>query len=866
MQRFLVVMIGAALASAAGAQSLPYQGAPDEAPYAPASAGQTQVDPPARVARLGYLSGNVSFTPSGESDWVQAQLNRPVVTGDKLWTDAGARAELQIGSSTIRLDQSSSFDFLNLDDQLAQMELTQGALNLDVRRLRGNESYEIDTPTIAFIANRVGDYRIDVNPAGYTVVTARRGGGDAIGEGGKRIRVEEGQSVRFNDSQLNDYQVNQIGAPDTFDSFANERGQRYVQAAPNNYVSEDVVGHEDLNQYGTWDDAPEYGHVWYPNEVAADWAPYHDGNWSWVDPWGWTWVDNSPWGYAPFHYGRWAYIGSRWGWVPGPVDIAPVYAPALVAFVGGSGFGVGFSIGGPIGWFALGPRDVYFPGYHCGRSYFDRVNYGGSRFVDRTVVNNYYGNWSSGRMNYAQINYTNRSAPGALTAMSGSAFVAGRSVRSSAVAVNGTTFANARVLPRATLAPTHESIVAGRGRGSAPPNAALNRNVIAAHQPPAAKLSFAQRQPLLQKNGGQPLTTSQMRTLAAHPGNARGAAANNNVRVVGNGGQKIAARAATATSGDRASAPANGRTAGTSPSRAADMNRSPAKANAQYLRSAGFAHQGVVPGSERSTTADAARGNAAARTNARVGQPANRSPEISSTNRATGNGRAERATAQQQGHLNSSHTQNGRAPAAARDNAMERRSAGATTNARGASSSSLQERSTVHAPQATSRALTQHSNPSVEAHARGSNVPLNARSTTMRSNAQEFSRSPNAGNTYQGERRSAPQYRASTQHVDSTRESRPAFTQHSTPVERPAAVQHSAPVQRSEPAHVQRQVTHAASAPVMRSEPPRVQQQVTRAPPPQEHAARPPHQVARSAPQHEPSGNDRKHEKDGGGR
>jgi len=204
-QRALVFLITAALACAAGAQAPPDRDYPPPANDGSDQPGdavpQTTQDPPALVARLAHIDGSVSFTPAGErDDWVQAQVNRPVVTGDKLWTDNGGRAELQVGASTIRLAQDSSFDFLNLNDDLAQMELTQGTLNLDIHRLHGQESYEVYTPTIAFIANRVGDYRIDVDPQGrYTTVTARRGGGDAVGEGGKRIAIEEGQSVRFND-------------------------------------------------------------------------------------------------------------------------------------------------------------------------------------------------------------------------------------------------------------------------------------------------------------------------------------------------------------------------------------------------------------------------------------------------------------------------------------------------------------------------------------------------------------------------------------------------------------------------------------------------------------------------------------------
>src|SRR5664279_5923051 len=75
-------------------------------------------------------------------------------------------------------------------------------------------------------------------------------------------------------------------------------------------------------------DSPTYGNVWMPTSVQSGWAPYHNGHWVWVAPWGWTWVDDAPWGYAPFHYGRWVSLRGNWGWVPGPINYQPVYAPA----------------------------------------------------------------------------------------------------------------------------------------------------------------------------------------------------------------------------------------------------------------------------------------------------------------------------------------------------------------------------------------------------------------------------------------------------------------------------------------------------------------------------------------------------------
>ena len=132
---------------------------------------------------------------------------------------------------------------------------------------------------------------------------------------------------------------------------------------PPQYVSPDMGGYEDLNANGDWRNTPDYGPVWTPR-VASGWTPYHDGRWAWVEPWGWTWIDDEPWGFAPFHYGCWAYINNSRGWCPGPVAARPYYAPALVAFVGGGGFGIGVSVGGGgglVGWFPLGPREAYYP-------------------------------------------------------------------------------------------------------------------------------------------------------------------------------------------------------------------------------------------------------------------------------------------------------------------------------------------------------------------------------------------------------------------------------------------------------------------------------------------------------------------------
>ncbi len=537
--RFAVLLAGVTLAFSALAQPAPDDGPP---PGQDGQSGQV-ADPPTRVARLSFIRGDVSFVPAGENDWVEAQLNRPLITGDKLWTDKNSRSELQIGSSTMRIDQNTSFDFLNLDDKTAQVELTQGTLNLRVRRLYDDQSYEIDTPTLAFVINRVGEYRIDVAPNGQgTVVSVIHGGGDSYGEGGARFRVDEGQSVRFNDPQLQNYETNSLPPPDEFDTFSSQRDGRWDHAKSRQFVSEEVIGYQDLDDNGEWSDAPEYGNVWYPTTVAVGWSPYHNGHWGWVGAYGWSWVDDAPWGFAPFHYGRWAYIGNRWGWCPGPVAVRPVYAPALVAFVGG---GVGVSVGfgaGPVGWFPLGPHDVYFPGYHVSHGYFTNINVSNTRVINNVTINNYYGGYSHGNVDYGQMHYANRNVAGAVVAVPAAAFVGSRPVGGAAIRVNDQTFANARVSGFAAVAPTRASLAPAIAARSLPPAALASRPVVAATKPPPPVANFAARQTLLQKNPGQALPQSQLHgpaTAATGPGALRGVAGQQNLHVVTNTGTPI---------------------------------------------------------------------------------------------------------------------------------------------------------------------------------------------------------------------------------------------------------------------------------------------------------------------------------------
>jgi hypothetical protein len=516
-----------------------------------AGAALAEVDPPDRVARVSFLRGNVSFQPAGDDQWAEMSLNRPIVTGDKVYADRDSRAELEIGAATLRVDEGSTLNLLNLDDNIAQIELTEGTLNLHVRRVFDGQSYEIDTPTLAFVVNRPGDYRIDIAPQGdSTMVTVFEGAGDVYGENNASYSVNSGNSYKFHDSALRDYEVFDLPRRDDFDQWCSSRNERYERAVSRQYVSEDVIGYADLDDYGSWNDERDYGAVWYPSRVEAGWTPYRSGHWSWIDPWGWSWVDSSPWGFAPFHYGRWAYIGNRWGWCPGARRLRPVYAPALVGFVGGGGWGVSIGINsGPVGWFPLGPRDVYVPWYRASRNYFTNVNVRNTTIINNTYITNVYNDYSRGRP--VRGDYAYRNNVNAVTAVSRDAFVGARPVSGARVQVNETNLRNAQVVSRLGIAPERASFAATAGRGRAAPAAALDRRVIARTAPPAQAAPIASRIQAIQRNGAQPLARNQLapQRPAAQAGANRGAP-NSRVQVVGQNSrgtpQPLPARSAAA--------------------------------------------------------------------------------------------------------------------------------------------------------------------------------------------------------------------------------------------------------------------------------------------------------------------------------
>jgi hypothetical protein len=366
---------------------------------------QPDADPPARVATVSYREGSVVFAPQGEADWIELPQNRPLTDGDRIWSDQGARAELQLGSATLHLDALSHLGIAALDDHAARFILVQGSVNARVRDLAAGENFEIGTPNLALRAARPGDYRIDVDPQRHaTRIVVASGLATLYGEAGQSLQLGAGEQASFTGRALEQLRGGNWQG-DAFGQWAAERNRLEDQSIAARHVPRGVVGYSQLDAYGSWAQDPDFGAVWFPQPAAADWAPYRDGHWSWIDPWGWTWIDDEPWGFAPFHYGRWALIGARWAWVPGRMAARPVYAPALVVFLG---------TGPGVGWYPLAPGEAWYPAYRTSPRYVNFANFNiNLRAYPRNFANHLY-----------------RHRASAVTAVREDDFRNGRSVRS----------------------------------------------------------------------------------------------------------------------------------------------------------------------------------------------------------------------------------------------------------------------------------------------------------------------------------------------------------------------------------------------------------------------------------------------------
>ena len=385
-----------------------------------------QADPAGRIGRIAWLSDADAvklYNPeSGES--YNAPLNQPLTSGDVLTTTADSRAEIRIGSMTVRLDANSELTLDRIDDKQVHLYLNDGKAIVKLSARDTIDDFELSSPDGRFTARDTGIYRFDVDDNSSRATTYY--GTLNFSDRDTTVDIGASQSAQFGDTGRAPYRLSSAFSDD-FSRWSADRDRRAPSTTYTRYVSPEMTGADDLDNYGDWSETPEYGAIWTPRKIDPDWAPYRTGHWVWVAPWGWNWVGNEPWGFAPFHYGRWVQHRGHWGWIPGTRVLRPVYSPAMVAWVGSPGASVSISIGNRpnVGWFPLAPREVYVPSYHTSAVYIRNVN-----ITHVARINNVDRIVSNPQGAIQDMHYRHREMPRALTTVSADVITHRRPVES----------------------------------------------------------------------------------------------------------------------------------------------------------------------------------------------------------------------------------------------------------------------------------------------------------------------------------------------------------------------------------------------------------------------------------------------------
>ncbi len=349
------------------------------------AATSPNADPPARVGHASLPGDTLEHSKDGTT-WQPASVGLPLTTLSTLRTGQ-SRAELRIGSTALRMAPRVQLQFDQLDDAAVVVALHIGRLNVRLRRCcQAGDQFTALLDGARFDATSTGSFHLDTDARGLRLTARVYAGSGTLTFGGQRIALTAGQQVRVNTQTMR--VITQGPAErNPIDDWADERDQQADARAESGgaalYASAEMTGAALLDQYGAWRTDPRLGSVWFPRGVAADWAPYRHGRWTSAEPWGWTWVDDAPWGFAPFHYGRWTFLAGRWGWLPGNPQARPVYAPSLVGFygtpaggwgIGAAALGGGLAGGGVVGWYPLGPGEWYHPAGNRSATYVQALN------------------------------------------------------------------------------------------------------------------------------------------------------------------------------------------------------------------------------------------------------------------------------------------------------------------------------------------------------------------------------------------------------------------------------------------------------------------------------------------------------------
>ena len=294
----------------------------------PVLAEESQVEnaagiPAYTVARLKVLDGSVWVRTSRESEWAEFSNNSPIPPGSRLSVPGGSEGELQFhGGQFVLLTSGTDFEIRELKEEKIHFRLRAGEIRFDLPP-EDFAPVAIRVPGVSRVqVSKPGRYWIVVDDSDQTSVIVRSGEATVAKDGGGEVRIRGGEQAVIGQG----ISVSRVGNAEKPPASPAPEGAGNDVGVPPNVNTE-------LQNYGEWVNAPEYGYVWRPY-VATGWSPYVYGQWSWISPYGWTWVSSEPWGWYPYRCGYWVTVPA-FGWC---------WYPYNAFFSVGFGFGYGYPL------------------------------------------------------------------------------------------------------------------------------------------------------------------------------------------------------------------------------------------------------------------------------------------------------------------------------------------------------------------------------------------------------------------------------------------------------------------------------------------------------------------------------------------
>lgn len=300
-------------------------------------------------ARIGLIEGDVQVMIPDTTDWTPAALNLPLNEGDRLWSPEASRAEIQLrGGVHVRVDGDTALDLLTLAPDSAQFYVDRGRVYIN-NRTGGIKTVQVDTPGSSIRGYDNSIMMVDLAEDGISEISVLKGIAYVESKSGA-VQVTAGNTLTLRGPDGAD--LAPLSQPEDWERWNGDRDRKLLSwGESSRYLPDELHEYSsDFDEHGRWEYESEFGWIWTPAGVAVDWAPYSAGHWTWLRG-SYVWISLDPWGWAPFHYGRWIHRGHiGWCWIP-PVRGAVYWSPGYVGWIVTPAY---------VAWVPLAPSEIYY--------------------------------------------------------------------------------------------------------------------------------------------------------------------------------------------------------------------------------------------------------------------------------------------------------------------------------------------------------------------------------------------------------------------------------------------------------------------------------------------------------------------------